>query len=491
MTSADARVVRSARDFWLATCGIDTHARGAGNAQNDTPWVAFTADGRRLVCTVWDDQVAKVFDPIEGRERRFVVLGGRSTHWLKGAKKRGLAANDAITYALREKLPVYGFEIVAAGSQPGAVTRRIDRLHLDRVFLLKPHIGGGALDTRARLNLDKALAIAWKSRDVDALSSGTLFELADPIGDIPGANWVAPSPNGANVQAALKALPYLVEHVRRQKDGVLNPLTYSDLALYIGRVKPDGSPMALGMGEVLGVVIELIQRATADWPEVARPPHITSMVVLKSGRDAGLPDDGVKGFWPGFELMSAAEKRAKINDEYSRILAYGDLWLKVLESVGLSPLANPNENDESPAGVPSGGWGGGESDAHKNLRHHVLRNPHLLGVGKPIFSATEHPLLSGDKLDAFFRTDEIWFGVEVKSLLSGDQDLERGIYQAVKYKAVLEAQALVNAEAPRPAVKVVLVIQRPLPANLERDAQTLGVTWLVLPPEGVVSENGK
>lgn len=89
MTSADARVVRSARDFWLATCGIDTHARGPGNAQNDTPWVAFTADRKRLVCTVWDDQVAEVYDPVVGRYRRFVVLGGSSSFWLKGAKKRG------------------------------------------------------------------------------------------------------------------------------------------------------------------------------------------------------------------------------------------------------------------------------------------------------------------------------------------------------------------------------------------------------------------
>lgn len=485
MTSADARVVRSARDFWLATCGIDTHARGPGNAQNDTPWVAFTADRRRLVCTVWDDQVAEVYDPVVGRYRRFVVLGGSSSFWLKGAKKRGLAAKEAIAHALREKLPVYGFEIVAAGSQPGAVTRRIDRLHLDRVYLLKPHIGGSALDTRERLNLDKILADAWKSPDIDALKNGTLFELSDPAGDIPAADWVAPSPNGASLQGALKALPYLVEHVRLQKDGVLNPLTYSDLALYIGRLKPDGSPMALGMGEVLGVVVELIHNATADWPVESRPPHITTIVVLKSGRDAGLPDDGVKGFWPGFELMTAAEKRAKINDEYFRILAYGDLWLKVLESVGLSPLLQPNENGDSSGGVPWGGWGGGESDAHKDLRHHVLRNPQLLGVVNPKFSATEHPLLSGDKLDAFFRTEDVWVGVEVKSLLSGDQDLERGIYQAVKYRAVLEAQALTNAEASSPDVKVVLVIQRPLPANLERDAKTLGVTWMVLPPEAV------
>lgn len=173
MKTADPRIFRSPHDFWLATCEIDTHARGSGNAQNDTPWVAFTKDGQRLVCTVWQDQVARVFDPIENRERCFVVLGGHSSQWLGGAKKRGKAAEAAVRRATNDRLPVYGFEIVATGDQPGAVTRRIDRIHLDRVHLLKPHIGGSAFDLRHRLELDRALKAVWKSLDTDAIDNGT------------------------------------------------------------------------------------------------------------------------------------------------------------------------------------------------------------------------------------------------------------------------------------------------------------------------------
>ena len=139
--SARERVTRNTHEFWKATCGIDTHARGSGNARNDTPWVAFTADRKALVCTVWEDQIAKVVDPIDNRTRSFVMLGGKSTKWKGGAVKRGREAETAIDEALNLRVPVFGFRAVASGDDPAHMTRHVKHINPDHVSVLKPQFG--------------------------------------------------------------------------------------------------------------------------------------------------------------------------------------------------------------------------------------------------------------------------------------------------------------------------------------------------------------
>ena len=497
--STRERVTRNTREFWMATCGIDTHARGPGNARNDTPWVAFTADRSALVCTVWEDQIAKVVDPIDNRTRSFVMLGGKSTRWKAGAVKRGREAEAAIREALKSRVPVFGFRAVASGEDPANMTRHVKHIDLEHVYILQPHFGLAADDPRVRLNLEKELRERWKSPDVDALDTATLFELVDASGNVPGADWnpLLESAAGADGAAELRAtaqaarivLPYLVEHIRRQTDGIIEPLTYSDVAKMLGRLKADGNAYAQGMGKVLGEVTRLVDAGTSDWPEELRPPHITSIVVAKSGATAGLPSDGVKDYWPGFESLTPAEKRAKVRDEFDRILAYGDRWLQVLESVGLGSAPTPAVPDAANGTHKRYGWGGGESEEHKQLRLDVLARPELFDLKNTLLSETEYPLLSGDRLDVFFRTQACWVGVEVKSIRSGDDDLERGIYQCVKYLAVMRAQALIH-EPPGTEIQVmaVLVVQKQLPDDLEELAMKLGVKWMVLPPGHFVQD---
>ena len=262
--STKERVTRNTHEFWMATCGIDTHARGSGNARNDTPWVAFTADRSALVCTVWEDQIAKVVDPIDNRARSFVMLGGKSIKWKGGAVKRGREAEAAINEALKSRVPVFGFRAVASGDDPANMTRHVKHINLDHVYALKPQFGRAADDPRVRLNLEKELRDRWRSPDVDALDAATLFELVDATGNVPGADWnplLAPAAGAdgaaelrANEQAARIVLPYLVEHIRRQTDGIIEPLTYSDVAKMLGRMKADGNAYAQGTGKVLGEV---------------------------------------------------------------------------------------------------------------------------------------------------------------------------------------------------------------------------------------------
>ncbi|EHL24838.1 hypothetical protein KYG_00952 [Acidovorax sp. NO-1] len=206
-------------------------------------------------------------------------------------------------------------------------------------------------------------------------------------------------------------------------------------------------------------------------------------MVAKSGATAGLPSDGVKDYWPGFEALTPAEKRAKVRDEFDRILAYGDRWLQVLESVGLGTPPTPAAPDSANGKDKRYGWGGGESEEHKQLRLDVLARPELFDLKNTLLAETEYPLLSGDRLDAFFRTQTRLVGVEVKSIRSGYDDLERGIYQCVKYLAVMRAQAFIHEPAGAEIqVMAVLVVQKQLPDDLEELATKLEVKWMVLPP---------
>ena len=271
-------------------------------------------------------------------------------------------------------------------------------------------------------------------------------------------------------------------HVLQQQDGVMVPITYRRLAELLVRRDKHGNSWARGLGFVLGRVTALIDGVRAQLPEP--PPFLTSMVVLSSGPNAGLPDKGVSDVWPGYEAMSRDEKRAKLAAEFQRILAYGSRWNEVLRLAGLPVLEPPVGTDGKQ--TPSG-WGGGESEAHRALKHYVRDHPELVGARADWDAKVEYALRSADELDVMFLSDRAWVGVEVKSRVSDGNaaDYERGIYQVVKYRAVLEAQALVDFPDVQPDIRVVLLLERELPAVHRALADLLRVKVI----EGIVPTN--
>jgi len=71
-------------------------------------------------------------------------------------------------------------------------------------------------------------------------------------------------------------------------------------------------------------------------------------------------------------------------------------------------------------------------------------------------------------LDVFFELPEQWVCVEVKGKQSPKQDILRGIFQCVKYKAVLEARCHYQQNGGKlPRVRVVLVLGSGLPQQTE------------------------
>ncbi len=88
-------------------------------------------------------------------------------------------------------------------------------------------------------------------------------------------------------------------------------------------------------------------------------------------------------------------------------------------------------------------------------------------------SKTEKGLPSGDSVDVSFENNKHWVGVEVKSEISDEFDILRGLYQCVKYQAVMESYlAVLNLQKD---VRVILALGCELPGSLVSVKNTLGI----------------
>ena len=127
--------------------------------------------------------------------------------------------------------------------------------------------------------------------------------------------------------------------------------------------------------------------------------------------------------------------------------------------------AAPVERDGLPRGP------GGEGENHRSLRLWVTEHPECLGARyRGASTVTEHELLSGDRVDVVCFSESELVVVEVKSRDSNWQDLRRGVYQCVKYRAVLCAQ-----EASQREVRCVLVTESQFPTDLAHLANGLDI----------------
>ena len=122
----------------------------------------------------------------------------------------------------------------------------------------------------------------------------------------------------------------------------------------------------------------------------------------------------------------------------------------------------------------SGRFGGGESDAHLELKEWVSTHPSAAGISASgAAGVTEFLLPSGDRIDVMFDMPNCSVAVEVKPKKSPIEDLNRGLFQVIKYRAVLEALARLGKNK---KVNVRLAIGGSLPLELRERAKKLGVT---------------
>ena len=108
----------------------------------------------------------------------------------------------------------------------------------------------------------------------------------------------------------------------------------------------------------------------------------------------------------------------------------------------------------------------GESQRHKRLKEAIANNPTLIGCLPSLGRGeTEFRLPSGDALDVFFRNESNWLAIEVKTAVSVEADLVRGLFQCVKYQAVLDAWRRVLMDDVI-EVRVILALEANLPNSL-------------------------
>jgi hypothetical protein len=146
-------------------------------------------------------------------------------------------------------------------------------------------------------------------------------------------------------------------------------------------------------------------------------------------------------------------------------------WERMLREMGLQPLPSLLT-----APRPVGGTGG-EGEAHRQLKEFIAAHPESIGLSRRSAPGKIEALLSsGDEVDVIFAADGNQIGIEVKAHDASESEIERGLYQCIKYSAVL--QAMQKAAQATPAAEVWLALGDSLPKRLIALRNTLGVVVL-------------
>lgn len=225
--------------------------------------------------------------------------------------------------------------------------------------------------------------------------------------------------------------------------------TYEDIMHKLGYYNGGGTMLGMCLGAVHNVFSALREVEKSIPP----PPALGALV---SSKGHGMPSEGFSYVVPEYSLWTDAEKKERAR-YYNEVAHRYPCWDKVLDILGLDPWnASDSEDSSSYVERDYAGYGGGEGPEHKALKEYVRMHPELVGAAPNEIGTAEFKLASGDILDVYFKQSKI--AVEVKSRISNDDDVKRGLFQCVKYKAVLDAEDKVAGREPER--KVVLVLER-------------------------------
>ena len=218
------------------------------------------------------------------------------------------------------------------------------------------------------------------------------------------------------------------------------------------------------MGKPAGTMMDQILAVQPDCP-------LLNVLLVRQGD--GMPGDGAGGYMAkylrqpklaknGFRDSDRQGWRTAFDAIARDVYAFRN-WGQVYQKTFGRPL--PAET--FPEGAERDGTSharGGEGPNHKALRLWVKDNPHGIRRSHAGFkTATEVILESADRVDVVYYGSDETIVIEVKSLDSDEADLRRGVFQCIKYRAVMKAMD-VRLNAP---VVPVLVTQADLPGDLK------------------------
>lgn len=259
--------------------------------------------------------------------------------------------------------------------------------------------------------------------------------------------------SGKSNELVRQILPILIGWAKK---GCTNK-TYSDLNKQLGYI--DGKNTSIGhqLG-CLNTILERLSEATSV--------YIPTPNCLVCNAQTGLPSEGFDFVKNRYKEMSADERKKYVRQLNSEAINYKN-WDWVLSRLGLKPVVSV-ENETAIRSGKVHGYGGEGAD-HKALKEYIANNPQ--NVGAKEIGTNEYILLSADCLDVWFPSSKI--AIEVKPKSSSDSDIMRGLFQCVKYKAILDAESAIHGEIPD--AKAILVLEGSLSPSNREIMNTLGI----------------
>jgi hypothetical protein len=175
--------------------------------------------------------------------------------------------------------------------------------------------------------------------------------------------------------------------------------------------------------------------------------------------------------------MSEEERNAYAQQAIEAVLSY-DGWDRAGKYLGLELAdlddGSADRGDPIPPPDPKHFATGPETDGHKALKAWVVEHPEVFKAhGTFERGDTEQGLSSGDRLDVLFDNGRTRLAVEVKAKDAHDAEVQRGVYQCIKYRATLRAMQL--AATMPPNAQAVLVLERKPSRNVVNLAMRLSV----------------
>lgn len=252
-------------------------------------------------------------------------------------------------------------------------------------------------------------------------------------------------------QRAKAALPFLVSHA-----GAWHTVTYGQFARELGMQNHRN------LNHVLGAIGSELEALGKKWGEEI--PAINCIVVNKGDQT---PRRGIEFHMPiaEFKKLPKHVQKQELQKLHRKIYVYPK-WERVLKHFGMASAPPTTSNQINTLAAKAGyGKGGGETEDHRLLKEHLAKHPKLLKLPATAFAAIEFTFASADKIDILFKCPSEWVGVEVKGINSDAVDIMRGIYQCVKYQALIEATQ--KREGKPLSSRVILALGGDLPSILE------------------------
>lgn len=289
------------------------------------------------------------------------------------------------------------------------------------------------------------------------------------------------------IQVVADILPILI---RRAKEG--RPISYGELAEQL-ETEFDHEPKArktvygAAVGAV-GLAITQLGRLPA-WRGERIPPINTIVVSKSTGYPSTGADELAHYFFEDSGAGMASDRNAYLDAAMDAVYQYHK-WDQVAAALGVVRLEPSGGNVGADRGevlplpqIPM--VRSPESREHQALKRWVRDHPERMedfGTFPP--GKNEVLLSSGDRLDVLFDNTKQRMAVEVKTSTCSEDELMRGVYQCVKYRAVIRAEQLAMRQVPNG--NAVLICPRAAGKSTKALLRRLNVNYLRVPNEAEI-----